>query len=156
MLTFKIIRLLHLVVYFFIAAQLVYYFYLMGDALKQVSIGTFLEERRVVHPLVVKKHQMVYYFGLFLSLLMVVLAQRQQSPLTLVTCSIAFVCIVAEVIISLKGNAPLNTLVQQYSLVDTTTDWEAVRRKWIELIKIRGLLITIGILSLFAGLVFKK
>lgn len=153
MITFNLIRMTHLLLYFLVAVQLVYYFYLMGDALQLVRIESFLDERRIVHPLVMQRHQLVYYACLLTSLVMVGLSWRDANWFSLALYGLALVCLVADVVIALKGNNPINTQVQE---AVAGLDWEALRSDWIRLIKIRGGIISVGMLSLFVGLVFGK
>ncbi|RYY93685.1 MAG: hypothetical protein EOO11_19300 [Chitinophagaceae bacterium] len=150
-----LLRLLHLLLYFVVAVQLVYYLYLMGDALQQVSIGAFLEERRIVHPLVMKRHQAVYYACLATSVLMLFLAWRERTALGFVPHAIALLCLVADIVIAMKGNGPINTQIQA-AVAAPGTDWEALRTQWLTLIKTRGAVISAGMLALFIGLVWRR
>lgn len=154
MTTFNILRFIHLLFYFLVAVQLTYYVYLMGDALKLVNIASFLDERRIVHPMVLHKHKAVYYLTLFLSLLVIAISLRYDR-FTSITYTIAFICLVTEVIIAVKGNGPLNELVQQFSSHESVHNWEEIRSEWIRLIKLRGYIILVGMTAIFAGLIFR-
>ena len=156
MMTYKIIRLIHLALYFIVAVQLTFYVYLMSDALKQISISSFIEQRKVVHPLMSARHQWLYYAVLILSLVMVLWSFRTETKWTFVSFLIAFFCVVADVLIAVRGNGPINSLIQATPMSASNIDWELLRERWLEFINLRGVIIMAGMLSLFVGLVFRR
>lgn len=153
---FKTIQLLHLLCYVLVTSQLLFYLVILGDALKPISIHSFLEQRKSVDALMLKRWKYVYYACLLLSLAMVILSFKNPSSPVFISSVIALICVVADVAISQKGNTPLNILVNSYEPGKGNTDWEAVRVQWLNLVRTRGIIITIGMVSLLAGVVLNQ
>ena len=77
MVAIKIIRLLHVISFLIITSQLLYYVFLMGDALKMVNIESFIDERKIVDPMVRQRHIPFYYAALLLGIILMVMHYRQ-------------------------------------------------------------------------------
>jgi hypothetical protein len=155
MTTTNIFRVLQLLAYFLVTIQLTYYLYLMGDAMKQVSLDNFFEQRKIVHALVMKKHQPVYYICLALSLLVIILTIKQPSSMVFICSCIAFLCLIIDIVIAMKGNGPINNASENY-FPGAAGNWEAMRLQWLKFINIRGVFSSIGFLSLMASWVLQK
>lgn len=155
MTTTNIVRVLQLSAYFLLTIQLTYYLYLMGDAMKLVSLDNFFEQRKIVHSLIMKKHQPVYYLGLLLSLLAVVLTVKQPGSVVFICSGIAFVCLCADVLIALRGNGPINAATADY-VSGKAGNWEAMRLQWLRFINIRAIFSVIGFASLMASWIVDK
>jgi hypothetical protein len=155
MTTTNIFRVLQLLAYFLVTIQLTYYLYLMGDAMKLVSLDNFYEQRKIVHTLVMKKHQPVYYVCLALSILMIILTIKQPASIVFICSCIAFLCLIADIIIAMKGNGPINNASENY-ISGAAGNWEAMRLQWLKFINIRGVFSTIGFLSLLTSWVLHK
>lgn len=157
MITIQILRFLQLLSFLVVATQLMYYLFVMGEALKGISINGFLEQRQVVDALVVKRLRFFYYTSLLLTLTVAVLTAKQPASPAFITSVIAFVCLVADIAIALKGNGPINALVNTWAPGQpTTANWEAVRVQWLDFIRYRGIISAAGLLSLLSAWVFRQ
>jgi uncharacterized membrane protein len=156
MTTIKILRLLHLAAYVILSSQLMYYVFVMGDALKLISIESFMEQRKVVDPLVQQRHIPVYYAGLILTLALLILQFKQWNSFGYVSLAIAGLLLLADVFLSLTYNVPLNKLINNPGNV-RNVNWDNVRMEWIYFIKMRALVSMVGLAVLLAGMLsFKK
>ncbi|HEY0749893.1 MAG TPA: hypothetical protein VGD26_01980 [Chitinophagaceae bacterium] len=155
MTTIKLIRLLQLFTYLIVVSQLAYYVFVMGDALKMVSIGNFVEQRKIVDPMVHQRHVPFYYAALILTLVMLIWHYKEWNSGIFMTTAFALLCLIADVYLGLKENGPINTLVNQTAMGTPGIDWEGLRLKWISLIKIRGMISMAGFVSLLTGLIWK-
>lgn len=57
----NLIQFLHLFAYLMVTAQLLFYLIILGDALRTISIHSFLEQRQAVDALMVKRFKFIYY-----------------------------------------------------------------------------------------------
>jgi hypothetical protein len=153
MTTIKIIQLLQLVSYLLVTSQLLFYLVILIDALRVVSLQNFLEQRKVINTLFEGRFKAMYYACLVLSLTVVVISIKDVSSPIFITSLIAFICLVADVVLTIKGNGPLNARTNTY-VVGQRGNWEELRIDWLRFIKYRGYFSTIGMISLLAGLVF--
>jgi hypothetical protein len=152
--TTKILRLLQLVVYLIITSQVLFYLIILSDAMKQTSLENFIELRKIVDGLMGTRFRVIYYAGLILTLSVVILLLKKPDSVLFTTSCIALVCLIIDVSIAMKGNIPINNLINTYTAGDTTHDWSALRIQWLKLINIRGGFITVGMLSQIAGLLW--
>lgn len=156
MIAIKALRFLHLLVYLVLVSQLAYYLFVMGDAMKMVGIGNFIEQRKIVDPLVHQRHVPFYYAGLVLSMVLLALLWKQWNSLTFLTMAIAFALLVADVSLSQIFNKPINELINKKSIGEQGVDWDLVRAKWIYYIKVRAILTATGFVALLYGAMFSK
>lgn len=149
-------RMLHLTSYLLVTAQLLFYLFILSHALNLVSIENFLEQRKIIDTMFANRIRLSYYCCLALSVIMVVMTAKNLSSTIFVSCAIALICLIADIIIAQKGNVPLNTLVNAHATTNGNTDWETVRIQWLSFIKYRAIFTTTGMLSLLAGLVLNE
>ena len=153
--TTKILRLLQLVVYLIITSQLLFYLLILSDTLKQVSLPNFIELRKVVDTLMENRFRIIYYTGIILTLAIFLLSTKKPDSIFFVTSCIALVCLIIDVSIAMKGNIPINKLINAYLPGDTSQDWSALRLQWLQLVNIRCIFIVTGFASQLAGLVWQ-
>lgn len=153
--TTKILRLLQLVVYLIITSQLLFYLLILSDSLKQVSLPNFIELRKTVDMLMENRFRVIYYTGIILTLAVLILSTKKPGSIFFVTSCIALVCLIIDVSIAMKGNIPINKLINAYLPGDTSQDWSALRLQWLQLMNIRGVFIVTGFVSQLVGLVWQ-
>jgi uncharacterized membrane protein len=149
----KSIRFLHLLAYLVITSQLMFYFFVMGSAMKRMSMANFIELRKIVNPLVHQRHIPVYYACLALSIIAIVLlAKDWKSPLFF-SAVIALVSLVLDIVLAQAKNGPINAFISTHSST-AIVDWEGMRDQWLYWIKVRGVISTAGFVSLLGGLLW--
>jgi uncharacterized membrane protein len=156
MITFKILRLLHLFCYLLVTCQVLFYLVVFSDALRMTPVENFLEHRKIVNLLIGERYRVIYYSCLATSIGMVIIAFRQPSNMITITAIIALVCLIADLVITIKGNMPLNDLIDTFIPGTDTARWDTLRTDWLNYFRYRGILSTIGMMSLLAGTVFEK
>lgn len=152
MLVIKSIRFLHLLSYLFITGQLMFYFFIMADALRKVGIENFVEQRKIVDPIVRQRHVPVYYVCLLLNIVLLAMTAGSWYSSLFVSSLIAFLCLVADICLAQRENIPINAAINMHSIGDPRISWEALRMQWLFFIRIRGAISLAGFLSLLAGI----
>ena len=148
----KILHLIQITAYIIVASQLVFYLMVMIDALKKVSIDNFLEQRQAIDSIFLKRYQPIYYTALLFTLIMVTANVYHELTSGICLQVIALLCLIADITIARKKNAPINKLVNTYIPGDQSTDWQRVRTQWLQFIRVRGIFIVIGLLALMIDL----
>lgn len=148
----KILHLIQIIAYVIVASQLVFYLMVMIDALKKVSIDNFLEQRQAIDSIFLKRYQPIYYTALLFTLIMITAYVYQELASSILLQVIALLCLIADITIARKKNAPINKLVNTYIPGDQNTDWQRVRTQWLHFIRVRGIFIAIGLLALMIDL----
>lgn len=148
---FEILRVLHMVCYLIVVSQLLFYFTVMGNALRIGSLESFLENRKIIDTRLVKRIKIPYYTCLLLNILVVPLSVPEYPRIIFLSALLALVCLVLDAIIALKYNIPLNNLTNQWPDNPSNANWHEVRTKWLNLINYRAVFTTIGMISLIVG-----
>jgi hypothetical protein len=127
----------------------------LSDAFAAVSMENFIEMRKAIDKVIVGRITVIYYCCLALSLVVVFLSIKEKNSLLVVTSVIALVCLIVDTVIAVKGNVPINNLI---NALPETEVLKAVdlRAQWLTFIHYRGILATLGMISLLTGLVFAK
>lgn len=152
MITFKTIRLIHLLSYLLVTSQLLFYLVIFCDAIKQTSIENFMEHRKGVEQVIDPRLKMIYYSCLALSIAAILTSMKKPSSVFFITAAIALICLLVDMLIAIKGNIPLNNMIRE-GVLQQHMNWESVRTQWLNFIRVRGVFITIGMTSLLVGLI---
>jgi uncharacterized membrane protein len=156
MIAIKSIRLLHLISYLLVTSQVLFYLFILSDALKAVSLENYFEQRKIIDSLMITRFKAMYYSCLALSIVAVIVSVRQPASLFFVSSAIALILLSIDLAITVKGSLPLNALSHSYGAATDNVNWQEVRIQWLSYMKYRGIAMTMGMISLFAGLVFGK
>lgn len=78
----------------------------------------------------------------------------QPKNLLFISSVIAWILLIVDILITLKGSMPINNKINSWSTENYPADWEMCRTKWLTLFHKRQIANIIGFLSLLAGAVF--
>jgi hypothetical protein len=156
MIAIKAIRLLHLLSYLLVTSQVLFYLFILCDALKAVSLENYFEQRKVIDSLMAGRFKVMYYSCLALSIATVVVSAGQPASLFFISSASALILLAVDLAITTKRSLPLNALSHSYGASIENVNWENVRVQWLDYMKYRGIVITLGMLGLLFGLVFGK
>ena len=152
----KLFRLIHLASYVLVSAQLLFYLLVLSDALKMISLENFLEQRKVIDGSFGNRIRYSYYVCLFLSFIAVIISAWKPASPVFISSIIAFVFLIADVLLATRGNIPINAAINSYTPGSTNFDWEDLKLRWLALINYRACCISAGVLSLLCGLVINQ
>lgn len=150
----NILRLSQLIVYLIISSQLIFYFFILSDALKQVSLQNFIELRKIIDITFGHRFKIIYYSGFILSLAVVIVNIKEAERIALFASVIALICLAIDIGIAMKGNVPINNLFNQFEANHGRQNWSALRTSWLKLINARAVFICIGMVAQFVGLLW--
>lgn len=156
MIVIKSIRLLHLLSYVLVTSQVLFYLFILCKALKAVSLENYFELRKVIDSLMIKRFKFMYYSCLVLSIVVVIVSARQPASLFFISSATALMMLSVDLAITVRGSLPLNALSHSYGSTRENASWQKVRTQWLDYMKYRGIVITLGMAGLLAGLVFEK
>ena len=152
----NILRLTQLAVYLIITSQLVFYMFILSDALKEVSIDNFAALRKSVDLGFGHRFKIIYYAGLALSLATLIMHSKDPRSVMFISSCIGMLCLIADIIIAMTCNIPINLLFNNFSVADTSQNWPALRVEWLKFINTRGIFISVGMLSQLGALIFSS
>lgn len=143
----SVVQVVGVVLYFFLAAQGAFYRIGFGKALFDISPEGFIELRKAVDPRVRRPLKALYISSLATMLTWLVLAVNSGGLLTYGPVLVAFLLLVADLVLALKRSEPVNQLINS-DLLNTRQGFVNARDEWMKYIFIRGTLGVAGFLIL--------
>ena len=152
--TTKIILAITLLVYAIIASQA--FMYMLSLKQVQLNLGStsYTEVRKLIDISMRASFKYVIYAAVLANVLLVLLAAKTPSSLVFITATIALLALVAEIVLTLKGNLPINDVINTWSADTIPANWTAFREKWFTIFQYRQIASITGFISLLIGAVF--
>ena len=106
--TTKIIFAITLLAYAMIASQAFMYILSLKHVQLNLGANSYTEIRKLIDISMRASFKYVIYAALLANVLLVILATKTPSSLVFITATIALFALVAEILLTLKGNLPIN------------------------------------------------
>ena len=151
-----VILLLTIIAYSMIVSQS--FMYLLALKYTQINLDApaYITMRHLIDTAMNKTFRYVIYASLLLNLLLVISSATNPSSLSFLTAAIAFICLLADIIITVKGNLPINAAINKWTADNYPQNWNDYRIKWLRYFRYRQIVNLAGFVSLIAGAVFKN
>lgn len=133
------LRVVQLVVFIILASQGMFYFLAGAEALRNVSVPTFAEQRKAIDIVIGSRLQYLYYSALIIGLVIMVLTARNADWRLFGITAIATALIVTDVVLAIKFNIPINKAFHNYPN-EGGVDWRYLQISWLRMIVIRGII----------------
>jgi hypothetical protein len=138
---------LYVLLYFVLAGQAVFYKLCFSQVFKKIPAQHFINIRKLADPILETRLPVIYYCTLAFGITYIILAVYYGSAVTITFATLAYIFLLADVILARKYNIPINAEIR--NLVNPT-DLTAARLQhdWIRWIDIRGNFILAGFFML--------
>jgi hypothetical protein len=150
----KIILLLTILAYSVIVAQS--YMYIV--ALKNVQIGmgggSYIQLRKLMDANFRANYKYAVYAALASSLLLVLINIKSPNSVLFIAASVSFIALITDLLLMMKGNMPINNLINTWTPVHYPDNWAVYRTKWLQIFFYREIATITGFISLVVGAVF--
>ena len=150
----KITLFITMLMYAFVISQSFFYILAMSGTMKRMQAETYIETRNLLTKNLQTPLQLVYYTALASSILLTAFCVVNPSGLLFICSVIALIALVADVLLAVKGNVPLNNFINSWTAINYPENWKQYRNKWFTLYHVRQALNITGFVSLLAGLIF--
>jgi hypothetical protein len=150
----KILIFLNLIVYSVIVSQSFMYMIALRNVQESMSAASYIELRKLLDRNFLKKFKPVVYSALVLGLALVVAAAFQSSAVILAGSSIAFAGLLIDVILIVKGDMPINRIINSWTLETFPANWVEYRSKWLYWFSWRQVANISGFIALLIAAVF--
>ena len=150
----KITLFITMLMYSFVISQSFFYILAMSGTMKKMQAESYIETRNLLTEKLHTPLQIVYYTTLAASVLLTAFCVVNPSGLLFICSVIALIALVADVLLAVKGNVPLNNFINSWTAINYPENWEQYRSKWFTLYHVRQALNITGFVSLLAGLIF--
>ena len=134
---------LYVLLYFVLAGQAVFYKLCFSQVFKKIPAQHFINIRKLADPILESRLPLIYYSSLAFGIAFIILAVYQGSFRTIIFATLAFIFLMADVLLAKKYNLPINAEIR--NLVNPSDITAArLQHDWIRWIDIRGNFILAG------------
>ena len=152
--TTKSLFVITLLAYAMIASQA--FMYLLS--LKHVQLGldanTYTEIRKLTDTSMRASFKYVIYAALLANVLLVIATAKAPGSMAFISATIAFLALVTEILLTVKGNLPINDIINTWPADAVPANWASFRDKWFAIFQYRQIASITGLVSLVIGAVF--
>ena len=150
----QIIQLITLVAYSMIVSQSFMYILSLKYVQLNLESSPYTEVRKLIDTSMRANFKYVIYTALLANLTLVILTIKNPDSLLFITSAIAFVALVIDTVLTLKGNLPINDVINSWTPDSIPVNWTEYRTKWLKIFLYRQIANIIGFVSLLIGVVF--
>lgn len=150
----KMLIFLNILVYSIIVSQSFMYMIALRNVQESMGAASYIELRKLLDRNFLKKFKPVVYSALLLNLVLVVVAVFQSSALLLAGSIIAFAGLVTDVVLIVKGDMPINRIINSWTLETFPVNWVEYRNKWLYWFSWRQVANISGFIALLIAAIF--
>ena len=150
----KMLILLNLAAFAFVASQPLFYLLALGNAQKDLRASSYIELRQLLDKHLQIPLKLAYYIALAFVVLLAAASIANEMYFVFFTALIALAALIMDIVLALKTNIPINTIINNWDADNYPRHWQLIRRKWFYFFHIRQVAGLIGFASLLIGAVF--
>lgn len=132
--------------------------YMYVIALEKVQMAmaapSYIELRQLLDATFRANFKFVVIAALATNLLLVIVTARNYRGILFVSAAISLCALVGDTLLTLRGNVPINDLINTWTPSKHPADWTESRSEWIRIFHYRQLLNVSGFVILLAGGIF--
>lgn len=152
----KIIFFVTLLAYGVIASQSFMYVLALKNVQLNLEPSAYTSFRKLIDTAMRANFTYVVYAALLASVLLVIAHIKNPGSLTFIMAAIALVALIADILLTLKGNLPINDVINTWQPNDMPANWESIRDKWFTVFQYRQIANITGFVALLVAAVFGK
>jgi hypothetical protein len=150
----KVVFLFTLLAYSVIVSQSFSYIIALKNVQLSLNADAYIELRKLLDANFRANFKYAVYAALIGNLLLVITTMKNPSSLLFITATIALIALVADTLLTVKGNLPINDIINTWSSDNYPTNWSDIRTQWLNIFQYRQIANIIGFVSLLIGAVF--
>jgi hypothetical protein len=153
--THKIVLFITLLSYTVLASQAFMYILALKNTQMALDGYAYTQVRQLIDANMQAILKYVIYAALAANLLLVILSGRTPGSVEFITALIALLLLITDILLTLKGNVPLNQIINSWTPTNPPADWRDIRDNWFRIFRYRQIAIITGMISLLAGVVYR-
>lgn len=146
----------NLLAYSTVVSQPLFYIVALTSAQRALSGPAYVELRQRINTVMNRRVPVIYLTALATTLVLIVLSWRAGMSRVFITTILALLCLLGDLALMLRENAPINGAIDRWSPTNHPEDWEAYRSKWFAIFAYRQIILLLGLISLLIGAVFQS
>ncbi|MBL0183852.1 MAG: DUF1772 domain-containing protein [Chitinophagaceae bacterium] len=154
MVLLKILMLINLLVYSVIVGQAYMYIIALGNVQQSMDAPAYIQLRQLTDRNFMAKYKYVVYTSLVSSVLLCIFTAAHPTGFLFISAAVALLALITDVVLTLKGNMPINKRINTWATEKYPGNWETYRTKWLRTFSFRQAANIIGFTSLLLGAIF--
>ncbi len=150
----KIVLLLTVILYSIIVSQSFSYIISLRNVQQQLNAEAYIAFRKLTDKNYNTKFRWVIYASLLCNLVLVLLSGLQGPRLLFYGAVFALMALVADTVIAVKGNMPINKTINTWTAEQYPQNWASYRSSWLRIFSIRQMLNITGFTVLIIATLF--
>jgi hypothetical protein len=150
----KIILLLTVLAYSVIVAQSYMYIVALKNVQTVMSGGSYIQLRKLLDANFRANYKYAVYATVITNMLLVLINIKSPNSILLLTASVSFIALITDLLLMMKGNMPINNLINSSTPVHYPDNWAKYRAKWLQIFFYREIVVITGFISLVIGALF--
>ncbi len=150
----QILAFITLLAYSSLVSQSFMYLIALRNVQMNVDAGVYIELRHLIDRNFRAKYKYAFYSSILCTTLLLVFAACSGSRLLMIASMVAWMGIICDTVLMLKGNRPINTLINTWTKENYPSDWKLYRDHWLRIMGLRQVFNLTGFVFLVAGCVF--
>jgi ABC-type iron transport system FetAB permease component len=148
---FELALFLTLAVFSFVVSQPFFFLVALGRASETLSASAYIELRQRINAVMNRKLPLLYGAALVSALVLLGLAIARGERLVAAATGVAIAGLVADTVLAVRRNVPLNGLMDGWTASDPPADWELHRARWAQAFALRQVVLSVAWAVLLAG-----
>lgn len=150
----KVILFAALFAYSWIVSQSFMYVIALEKVQLAMDAASYIELRQLLDMNFRATFKFAFIGALLSNLLLVLVTVRNYRSLLFVASSVSLLLLIGDTVLTLKGNVPINDIVNTWTASSHPASWSETRSDWLRIFHYRQLLNVSGFVILLAGAVF--
>ena len=150
----RIILLITILSYSVIVAQSFMYVIALRKAQYKMKAAAYIELRQLLDSGFKANYKYAVYAALLSNLTLLVMISKDAASLFFVTSLLAFCALIIDILLSVKGNVPINEKINTWSADNYPADWADYRAEWLQIFQYRQIVTITGFVLLLIGAMF--
>ncbi len=150
----KIVSLINLLSYAVVVSQSFMYILALKNSQLALRAPSYIEVRQQIDKNMRALFKYVLYLALASSVALVILHVKDPGSIPFITAAVALVALVIDILLTVKGNLPINDVINGWTTENYPATWQEVRQQWFTIFQYRQIANITGFISLLVGMVF--
>ena len=149
----KIILLINILTWSVIAGQSYMYIIALANVSKALDAPSYIQFRQLTDQNFMAKYKWVVYKAMVMTPLLCIVT-ASQAGIVFICSLVTLVMLILDLVFTVRGNLPINKLINTWTMDNYPADWEQVRAKWLSVYAKRQVVTIAGFISLVVAAVF--
>lgn len=150
----KVILFAALFAYSWVVGQSYMYVIALENVQMALNAPSYIEIRQLLDASFRANFKYAVIGALVSNLLLVIATVRSYRSVLFTASVISFAALIVDTLLTLKGNVPLNDMINTWTAANHPVDWSNTRSEWIRIFHYRQLVNVSGFVILLAGAIF--